>query len=116
MRMTANRKLILLRLDRGPATTGEIRDMLGVAHFTAYECLRRLAEARTIKGSPLKGTTVWEIDTGEVPRTWTTRQIAKEAGDKVYVGKCCPHGHNGIRLTANGACVDCHSTRSRRAA
>lgn len=111
MRMTASRRLILRRLDQGPATTGEIRDLLGVAHFSAYQCLRRLMSAKTIKSHPLKGTTVWEVDTGEVPRNWTPRQIALEAGDKVYQGKRCPHGHAGIRYTVNGGCTECQSVR-----
>ncbi len=36
------------------------------------------------------------------------RQLAKLAGEKRYLGKKCPKGHSGVRLTVSGQCVTCH--------
>ena len=36
------------------------------------------------------------------------RQIAKASGATRYLGKQCPQGHSGERLTVSGQCVICH--------
>ena len=37
------------------------------------------------------------------------RALAKLAGEKTYFsGKTCPRGHNGLRITSTGMCVECH--------
>jgi hypothetical protein len=37
------------------------------------------------------------------------RALAKISGKKTYFsGKPCPRGHNGLRATSSGMCVECH--------
>lgn len=36
-----------------------------------------------------------------------TRKEAIAAGEKRYQGKPCPVGHNGLRYTSSGSCVEC---------
>lgn len=36
------------------------------------------------------------------------RYEAQIAGEKTYFGRPCPHGHNGLRITSSGYCVECH--------
>lgn len=37
----------------------------------------------------------------------TTRQDAKISGATHYQGIPCPHGHNGVRYTSSGNCIEC---------
>ena len=37
----------------------------------------------------------------------TTRREAQLAGEKIYLGRPCKHGHEGYRYTSNMHCVDC---------
>ena len=35
------------------------------------------------------------------------REIAARNQERTYVGGRCPHGHNGLRYTSNGNCIEC---------
>ncbi|MDW9650821.1 hypothetical protein GOB33_22315 [Sinorhizobium meliloti] len=37
------------------------------------------------------------------------KRVAKENGERYFQGAVCPHGHDGLRWTHNGACVECTS-------
>ena len=37
--------------------------------------------------------------------------MAKERGDKFYTSQSCKHGHNGLRYTSTGQCVECNKLR-----
>ena len=39
------------------------------------------------------------------------RHLAKERGDKFYTSQSCKHGHNGLRYTSTGQCVECNKLR-----
>jgi hypothetical protein len=41
------------------------------------------------------------------------RKRAAQAGEKFFTGKICKHGHQGLRYTSSGGCVDCTKDRSR---
>ncbi|WP_430229660.1 HNH endonuclease [Paraburkholderia tropica] len=47
----------------------------------------------------------------EASKRWralcSARQTAFSTGSKTYIGSPCPHGHNGLRYTAGGGCVEC---------
>lgn len=38
------------------------------------------------------------------------KREALERGDRYFLGAPCPHGHDGLRWTHNGACVECASS------
>jgi hypothetical protein len=43
-------------------------------------------------------------------RPLPARQHAILKGEKTYIGKLCPYGHNGTRYTQTAKCVGCVST------
>jgi hypothetical protein len=49
-----------------------------------------------------------------VPKRTQARKQALAMGAKTYVGKVCPHGHDGVRYTISGCCVGCVRAMSRR--
>lgn len=42
-----------------------------------------------------------------MPAPCLEKKLAREAGEKFYLGKACIYGHDGTRYTSNGACVTC---------
>lgn len=42
------------------------------------------------------------------------RAAARAAGMKIYVGKPCPHGHDGRRYVSKGTCVGCAKENTAR--
>jgi 5-methylcytosine-specific restriction endonuclease McrA len=42
------------------------------------------------------------------------RAAARAAGVKIYVGKPCPHGHDGRRYVSKGTCVGCAKEHTAR--
>lgn len=44
----------------------------------------------------------------------TPKQEALACGDKTYVGKPCPHGHDGTRYTSGSHCVECTLEKSKQ--
>jgi 5-methylcytosine-specific restriction endonuclease McrA len=49
----------------------------------------------------------------ERAKVWHAARFARQAafagGDKTYLGKICQSGHNGLRYTIGGGCVECAS-------
>lgn len=41
-----------------------------------------------------------------------TREAAKAAGQKFYIGEPCEHGHSGERYVSNMVCVECGQKRA----
>lgn len=37
----------------------------------------------------------------------TPKQKAVRKGEKFYIGRLCPKGHNSVRLTSNSCCKEC---------
>lgn len=45
----------------------------------------------------------------------SNRDLAIENGEKYYkTGRSCKHGHEDLRYTISGICVECNRMRSRR--
>lgn len=44
-----------------------------------------------------------------------SRREAAELGERKYQGKTCKRGHDGLRYTANGLCVQCARESTQRA-
>lgn len=49
-----------------------------------------------------------------VPKRTPARKQALATGAKSYVGKPCPHGHDGTRYAISGCCIECVQAMSRR--
>lgn len=43
----------------------------------------------------------------------TSRLAAAKARQKTFLGRPCPDGHNGLRYTSSGQCVECTKARGR---
>lgn len=44
----------------------------------------------------------------------TPMQLAILNGEKTYIGKKCPHGHDGTRYTSGSHCVECRKERGKK--
>jgi hypothetical protein len=50
---------------------------------------------------------------GCAPRTYPRRE-ALAKGRRTYIGKPCPHGHDGARYAISGCCIECVRAIARR--
>lgn len=64
MKMTMQRRLILRQLERGAATTRQIRDLLDSEHYAVFRCLSTMAGYGVIKSERRGRETYWKLRGG----------------------------------------------------
>jgi len=85
-------------------------------YFTGKACLRgHLTERYCSTGGCVGCERARSRSATPLPKVFTPRQIAIKEKHKTYLGHVCEFNHSGKRFTTSSACVECNSTKRKKA-